>query len=353
MKKKIKESIEFIFKRKVDSFIEKLFPSGKLTITRDEFEIIFEHEYQRFLEKMGEKDKLLKEQEEEIHDWEVEHSNSLALQFDNERQKNELKILNKQLRTNDEIYKRDMLMARKVQESLLFNKPPNTNNFDLAFYYEPLVSVSGDFYDLYLDKSGDLLGLTLADVSGHGIASGLLTTLAKPIFNNIFRNHLETSLGKVMNMVNNQLIEAKGGEENYLTGIILRYKDDMIEYVNAAHPDIIMKNSKTNKSKFIKAKDELVQGTILGIDGIGYDFKSYKFKIETDDVLVIYSDCLYENLNYNGEEYGQERILLSLDKISPDAGAQEILDTIVADFKYFNGSIPLTDDLTMVVIKKK
>lgn len=43
-------------------------------------------------------------------------------------------------------------------------------------------------------------------------------------------------------MFKKAIIKEKGSIENYMTGIILRINDNVVEYVNAGHTDVLVKN---------------------------------------------------------------------------------------------------------------
>ena len=92
---------------------------------------------------------------------------------------------NAELENARSIADRDMKMAINVQRSLFPNKPINTE-WDIAIMFKPMSGVSGDFYDFYEARGGGLNGVGLFDVSGHGIASGLITMLAKTIIGRQF-----------------------------------------------------------------------------------------------------------------------------------------------------------------------
>ena len=40
-------------------------------------------------------------------------------------------------------------------------------NINYAIYYEPLETVSGDYYDIF-QLNNNTLGILIADISGHG-----------------------------------------------------------------------------------------------------------------------------------------------------------------------------------------
>lgn len=250
----------------------------------------------------------------------------------------------------------DMKMAANVQQGLLISTPPKLNNFDVAFTYQPCSYVSGDLYDLYMSPKGDLEGVVLADVSGHGIAPALITALARPLFYRAFNNNKNSSLKKVMALVNKNLITAKGEADHYLTAVVLRFDNDGVHYANAGHPDLIMRLA-SGDVWTIKPKDKAVQGTVLGHPGIGESFidelHAFKFPMSVGDTLLIYTDCLNESTNEEGEEYGIERIEKTMAEVTDEMSAQEVLDLVVKRFREFVGDGALTDDFTLMVLKKQ
>src|SRR6185295_429311 len=63
--------------------------------------------------------------------------------------------------------------ARKIQLSMLPQRAPELDWIDLAAASLPATEVGGDYYD-YFHLADARLVLVLGDVSGHGLASGLL-----------------------------------------------------------------------------------------------------------------------------------------------------------------------------------
>ena len=283
---------------------------------------------------------------------EIEHGKSLEMLINDEFKNIMLEDLNNRLLESTAIYEKDIKMAAVIQKSLLFEKAPVTKNYDLAFHFFPLASVSGDFYDFYIDDSKNLSGVVLADVSGHGIASGLLTALAKPIFFRLFDKNKDIPLNQIVDLINSELVNELGDSYNYLTGVILRFHDSDIEYVNAAHPDIIMKNAETGECFNVNSPVKPINGSILGISSIIIPFDSYKFHVKKNDVLIIYSDGLIESQDEKGEFFGRENIIKSLNNCPMEYSALQILDHLLKDHAMFINKIPISDDITIIVLKK-
>jgi len=288
-----------------------------------------------------------------IKAWEIEHAKSLAILFENEAQKLLLEELNTKLSESIRINERDMKMAEKVQQSLLIQSPPQTSNFEIAFYYEPFAAVSGDFYDFYVNENNLLEGVVVADVSGHGIASSLFTALVKPVFFRTFKRNSMDPLNIIMSKINRQLIEDMVGTDNFLTSAVMRFKEDAVEYISAAHPDIIHKSWTDNSCNYVGSEKDPIQSQLLGLASLEMPFEVYPFKIKKGDVLVLYTDCLIESRNLKNIPFGSDVLLNILNSMPSNSTCQKILDEILTFFKAHINYHPLTDDLTMIVLKKK
>lgn len=260
--------------------------------------------------------------------------------------------MNRELEFTQKIASLDMAMAARIQKSFFPDTPPESVEWDIAFIFEPLSGVSGDLYDFYY-KDNELGGVSLFDVSGHGIASGLLTLLARSIaYRRVIENR-DKKLSRVMEFINRDLITEMGSIDNYLTGILLRFTGDNVEYVNAGHADLLIKRGATGLVKKVRPKDREFKGNFLGVAAMERPFNSIIFKIAKDDVLLLYSDCFEESENDYGEQYGVERISASLGSVSSEKSAREILKHLISNFSDFTGNRKIKDDLTLILLKRK
>lgn len=261
--------------------------------------------------------------------------------------------VNAEIEESNRRYLKDMDMARSVQAAFLPDRPPVTDDLDVAFVYRPMSGASGDFFDFYHDN-GSIRGTGVFDVSGHGISSGLLTLLARSSISRKFADMRDAKLSDVMSSVNRELIGEIGQSGYYLTGILLRFCGDCVEYVNSGHPPMIYRTGRTGRvGKVTSADGGMYQGPLLGIGEMEGDFKSLTIQYKPGDTLLVYTDSLYETTNAAGEVYDFDRIMNSL-RESPDGSAREILDRVMDDFYSFTGKKDgIRDDMTVMVVKKK
>jgi phosphoserine phosphatase RsbU/P len=335
------------------SYLEDLILKKKSVSTGDELCDMLEQEHGRRLAKLFYYEWEISNLRVTVSGQEREHGRSLELLFENEFHKMQLQELNRQLSESAAIHAKDLKMAESVQRSLLCGKVPATDNYEIAFHYQPCSSVSGDFYDFYTSDDNTLTGLSLVDVSGHGIASSLLTVLTKPIFFRNFRRYHDYPMEKIIEIINTHIIEEIKGSEYYLTSIMLRFGGNRVEYVNAAHPDILMKEHGSGRCFPVRPSDKPVQGTVMGVASIIDPYESYTFTMGRGDSLLVYSDCLIECKGEDGCEFGTDRVIGALSRCPADATAGEMMDALLSDFMLHAGSKNLMDDLSIILLKKK
>jgi len=247
-------------------------------------------------------------------------------------------------------------MAAYLQSSLLPKEPPVSDLYDFALLFLPKSGVSGDFYDFYMDNDR-VGGVGIFDVSGHGIAPGLLTLMAKSIVSASFMEHRGESLTAIVESINRKLISEIRDVDNYLTGVLLRFAEDRIEYINCAHPDVICKKIDIDRTgKVLDKSGKRVSGPILGIDAQGStDFSSFDeitFRIKKGDILLLYTDSMLESTNQEGKAYGETMVMKSLQNARGET-AQDLLNCVIGDFFNYIAPREIIDDLTVILIRKK
>lgn len=263
-----------------------------------------------------------------------------------------------------ELYRagQDLEMASIVQKKF-FPYPNRTfKGWDIATCYSPAAKVSGDLYDYYYDTNENyvLQGCSIFDVSGHGISSSLITMLAKNIIFHSFKKSLEANetVSEALYKINDQIIDAKGDIENYLTGIMFRFgefdrEDKMtVEMANAGHPNPVLYSSETDSIIEVVHSDDQLHYGAIGIKDIAINFPVAEFSMKEDDILVCFTDGLTEAMNGERQEFGVES-LKTIIKNSHEKSAQSILEDIIDALYDFTKNIPRDDDLTIMVLKRE
>lgn len=276
-----------------------------------------------------------------------------------DRQTKELSSKNSELEQQIHRSETDLEMASLVQKKFFPYPPRKLRGWDIAVSYSPLDKVSGDMYDFYVSNES-LNGFSLFDVSGHGIAASLVTMLAKNIiFQSFIRNMQKNeTVSRTLYEINDEIIEAKGGIENYLTGLMFRFKpfdsNDVckVEMANAGHPNPIFYSAEDDICDEIKSGDSESHHGAIGLDFITVSFPQISFKMAENDILLFYTDGLTESRNKNNEMFGKERVKKII-RSSYAKDSQSIMEDIIDEFNEFTKGVKRDDDITIVVMKRE
>ncbi len=244
----------------------------------------------------------------------------------------------------------DMKMAANFQAHYLPKVVPPSEEWDTAYFFRPYSGISGDFYDFYA-KNGALNGVGIFKVSGSGISPGLVSMIAKStIFRNFMQN-LDQQLDVTLEKADAEMSTLIGNIKYYITGVLLKFDGPNACHVNAGHPDIYVRNGSIVFPVRNK-RDSAGADALPGLQKTRGRHEEVVFKTEKNDLILLYTDCLIKNRNEAGEAYGLDRMIESL-RNAPENTAGKALDYIVRKFFQFIGSEEnITDDLTIIVIKR-
>lgn len=231
--------------------------------------------------------------------------------------------------------------AREIQMSLLPLRAPDFPDYDIAGLSVPAEEVGGDLYD-FLRIDGDILGIAIADASGHGLPAALQARDAMIGL----RMGLEKDLKMAKSIEKlNKVIHASRLSSRFISMFYgeLEHSGHLL-FVNAGHPPpIILKGTKQTKLSD--------GGMILGPNPAATYQRGYA-KMEAGDIALLYTDGLTEAMNPKGVEYGLPRAMTALNEMReiPAADICRLLVERVRDFRKVQTHFE--DDVTLAVIRK-
>jgi phosphoserine phosphatase RsbU/P len=82
------------------------------------------------------------------------------------------------------------------------------------------------------------------------------------------------------------------------------------------------------------------------------NYPSLSIRMNSGDCLFLYTDCMIEGQNEQGQAYEETRIMEALRR-APAGNARNILDYLMSDFYRFHNTTTFKDDLTAVLIQKR
>lgn len=121
-------------------------------------------------------------------------------------------------------------LARKIQLQFLPSVSPLP---ELAFFFKPTESVSGDFFDIIQFREATKIGLFMSDVSGHGVPAAFITSMLKSLL--LQSGGAKASPSELLFYLNDLLFNQTGG--NFITAFYGIYDcaDNSFTYANAGH----------------------------------------------------------------------------------------------------------------------
>ena len=249
-----------------------------------------------------------------------------------------------------EAMEKEIQLAAFVQESFTKKKIPELDGFEVAYYSKAMSGVSGDMYDFYT-QGRRLKGVGIFDVSGHGIASGLVTMLVRNIIQQEFHGNEDKPLFEVMEIIDKRIRKEKRNIENYLTGVLLRMNGKKVEIVNAGHPSPVIFKKANNSCIFFDDARQF-SSSVIGLSYIDSFFQETSFNMENGDEIILYTDGVKEAQNPEHDEFGAERFMNSVKK-AVQSDLNEQIQLILTDMGVFTQDTGQSDDVTIVIIKKK
>lgn len=263
-----------------------------------------------------------------------------------------LQETSQRLQTRVDTSARDMRVATRVQQGFFPVTAPRNDEWDTAFTFIPAAGISGDFYDFYT-RGSKLDGLVVGDVSGHGIASGLITVLARSVFHRNFYERKNRSLGAVLEAINDELIPELSAVENFLTAALLRLGDNgTVEYASAAHTEILYRGATKPRALLLKPTGgREYKGPVLGREGIESPYTSVRFALKPGDAILVYTDGFDEAKNVDGEPFGVAGVLEAF-STAPAGDATQMLDFVVREWRFHVSGTRIADDTTAILLKK-
>ena len=235
--------------------------------------------------------------------------------------------------------------AAKIQKGILPKKGLHYDDmpeFDLAASMTPAREVGGDFYDIFMADDRHL-ALVIADVSGKGVPASLFMVATKLLLKYSIKQGMTPA--EVFRNVNEKLIESND-MELFVTAWMALIDLDTGEckVVNAGHEHPAFRH-KGGFYELIRYKHSPALATLEGLT-----FKEREFKLEPGDSLYVYTDGVTEATNSENKLFGEDRLVMALNKDS-NAAPDRLIEIVRGAIKEFTGRAPQFDDITMLAFR--
>lgn len=260
-----------------------------------------------------------------------------------------IQTLNKKLKSENLRMGTELEVTRQLQQKIL-PKPQELeqiSDLDIAGFMEPALEVGGDYYDII--KSDDKVTISIGDVTGHGLESGILMVMVQTAIRTLLAANI-TNYSLFLNLLNQVIFDnvQRMNSDKTLTLALLNCSSGKIT-LTGQHEEMIVVRA--------DGQIERIDTTDLGFPiGLEPDIKDFIAQTEVQlfagDGVVLYTDGLTEADNEAQQQYGVERLCEVL-RHNWHHTAREIQETIIEDLRNYIGKETVHDDVTLLVIKQK
>jgi sigma-B regulation protein RsbU (phosphoserine phosphatase) len=260
------------------------------------------------------------------------------------------------LQRNAEL-RQDLAMARELQAALLpqqyprfpHDATPEQSALHFRHFFNPSSEVSGDFFDI-LRLSDTRAGVFICDVMGHGVRAALVAAIVRTLVEESqgraeapgdFLRRINLALRAVLRLIETPIFVSAF----YAIADLTRGE---ISYANAGHPHPLCLRREPGAAAAF-ALNGCKPGPALGLfDGAIYTTCSSR--LAAHDVVMLFTDGLYEVENAAGEHYDERHLRRAVER-RLTLPADRLCGELVREIQQFSASKDFTDDVCLVTME--
>jgi phosphoserine phosphatase RsbU/P len=248
--------------------------------------------------------------------------------------------------------KRDLEIAREIQQWLVPAHPPQISGVDIAFATRPQNTIAGDYYDAFLRPSPNASGIcplliAVADVAGKSVPAALLMAT------------FQASL-RALSATPATLEETVVGLDRYARAHSLggrRFTSAFLAEIDPLKREMRFINAGHNAPILLRATGDVERlsavGPPLGLpvfDGTETLYCAKSIQLHLGDLLFVFTDGVVEAVDQDDQDFGEERLLSCLRGAARNPAA-EVLKKVMAEVGAFVGYARQHDDITCLVFR--
>lgn len=243
-----------------------------------------------------------------------------------------------------ERWRQDLQRAREIQMGMLPAGDVCSEKLHVSGFCQPAVEVGGDYYD-YVALGEGKLGIIVGDVTGHGFYSGLFVAMAKSCLHTLA--DIDNTPASIMHSMRHTL--SLSIQRRLLMSCCYVLVDPLaatLFYANAGHPYPYHYRAGARQLDKLLPLDPILGALEPELS----HYQQGEAAWGPEDVLVLYTDGVTEERDFNGKQFGHERLeklIVDNASLSSVSIKRAILDAVAEHA----GNVAQTDDLTLVVAK--
>ncbi|MEM1185806.1 MAG: PP2C family protein-serine/threonine phosphatase [Planctomycetota bacterium] len=248
--------------------------------------------------------------------------------------------------------RQELQYARAIHEAL-FPQPKTKGSVRLAYRYEPMRQIGGDYLHATVSPTDDgrdeKLSLVLMDVTGHGIPAALSVNRLHGEMELCFADDPDIGPGDVLRRLNRYVHLTLAKHSIFVTALCLRVDPvkGTIEHASAGHPPAFLRASDGTLQEL--ESTAIVLGAIADSE---FDAAPQTNTFGPGDSVVAYTDGATEARNDKGEMIridGLRQIMADPSPIEPGTWPERVLDIV---FRHRSGLPPEDDTLVVEMYRR-
>lgn len=266
----------------------------------------------------------------------------------------ELTRSREELRAKNLAMEENLRMAREIQLTMLpqqypvFPKDvsPDQSSFQFVHRYQSAEAVSGDFFAVSA-LSDDEASVLICDVTGHGIRAALVTAMIralaeelKPIAHEpgLFLQKLNSDLYNILKTTGSPMLTTA-------FYFVANRRTGLMRFANAGHPKPLLIRRPQNEVITLANASGHGQPALGLFDDPPYQTTEYQ--IAPGDLVMLFTDGLYEVQGANEELYSQERLTMDVKTLIAKPTGR-LFDELLEIVRHFSVSNEFEDDVCLV-----
>lgn len=216
-------------------------------------------------------------------------SDQISVTLHNYQMHQELNLRAEQLTESQMLVRKELAMAKIVQDSAITIIAPDFPGLECASFVRPARFVGGDFLKFYPDEAQAKMAMLIGDVCGKGVPAALIMSVVLCLFQEKKQSWCQPeALLAEVNLSLKEFIGAGSHINSSAVFVVFSLTDKMLYYANAGHEFPF---------HFNQAKDSLEvvpsTGTLLGIFNES-EFTARQIQLGSGDRFYFYSDGLID-----------------------------------------------------------
>jgi serine phosphatase RsbU (regulator of sigma subunit) len=252
--------------------------------------------------------------------------------------------------------RQELELGREIQMDLLPKVTPTIAGLKVTGIMLPAKEIGGDYYDFLMNPSLEQLSIVIGDVSGKGVAAGLLMAMVKTC---LYALNKQPISPREILLATNQMLYEHINAKKFMTMLYLTWsaRERRLSYSSAGHEHILIYRNNLGSERVApqgtspNVEAILSGGFMLGmVPEIDQFLEDRQLNLNPGDKAILYTDGVTEARDINEELFGLKRLT---DIISKEGHKQtrDLLDAIRQEVYSFIGAREQYDDITLVVME--